>query len=520
MANINLGRVVPKFVGDFNQEQRYTELDIVQYGGSSYVAKEEVQGEVPGNSNKWQLVAKKGDAGEDGADGESDTVGSGHRALARAFRQHELNLRKKALSNLEGKLGEEGYTISGTTIGRTYQLTGEETEILFTDGLTKPYVTIPNATASSGGLLSAKDKRKLDGLSRNSKATSTADGLMSKEMYKQLDNTKNILFRGLRTGHWLIVGEVKNTPWELEDIEIKVFFEQGQKFDSVTLRAGGNRQFIDIVQLDRLSSGSKLFDKAAIVRSSNDKSKFDVKIMVRCGQLPPKNILDRASVNTVQIRSLYGGVYNCTARWQPDGPEHSSLGKDKFIIDLYDEDEAKGGANIPLATDARNGLLDKDDKRKLDKINIDAILSSNEYNDLVQSGQQRGEFSVKKGDFICIGSLFEFQQVKIYGNLYEGDPQGANLGFQYLDMELINYGSPNIYRRCWPMVNRNYVEGKALFDGIAYANGTCLRVANDGYVRFTMKQTVNGSSHLDKPFKQVHFQPASSDIHDLPVSNK
>lgn len=61
MALINIGRILPLFKGDWNDTAVYSKLDIVFYGGSSWVALYENSGEVPDTSStNWQMVAKGG----------------------------------------------------------------------------------------------------------------------------------------------------------------------------------------------------------------------------------------------------------------------------------------------------------------------------------------------------------------------------------------------------------------------------------------------------------------------------
>ena len=54
--NYNLGRVLPIFKGEYDNDEIYTNLDVVYYNGSSYVAKEETQGNLPTDTEYWQSV--------------------------------------------------------------------------------------------------------------------------------------------------------------------------------------------------------------------------------------------------------------------------------------------------------------------------------------------------------------------------------------------------------------------------------------------------------------------------------
>ena len=64
MIKYNLGRVVPKFTGEYNDREVYSEMDIVTYGGSSFISLQ------PDNSNHtpaegenpyWAMLAKHGE---------------------------------------------------------------------------------------------------------------------------------------------------------------------------------------------------------------------------------------------------------------------------------------------------------------------------------------------------------------------------------------------------------------------------------------------------------------------------
>lgn len=61
MAKQILGKVVPIARGTYNSSTQYAILDIVEYNGSSYIAKTNVQGQAPTNTTYWQLLAKQGD---------------------------------------------------------------------------------------------------------------------------------------------------------------------------------------------------------------------------------------------------------------------------------------------------------------------------------------------------------------------------------------------------------------------------------------------------------------------------
>ena len=58
--NYNLGRVLPIFKGEYDNDEIYINLDVVYYNGSSYVAKEETQGNLPTDTEYWQPIAMAG----------------------------------------------------------------------------------------------------------------------------------------------------------------------------------------------------------------------------------------------------------------------------------------------------------------------------------------------------------------------------------------------------------------------------------------------------------------------------
>ncbi len=78
MSTVNLGRIKPIHRGAYSGTTNYSELDIVAYQGSSYLCTSatDITGTPPvdasGDLNTgWQLIAGKGDCGDDGEDGTS-----------------------------------------------------------------------------------------------------------------------------------------------------------------------------------------------------------------------------------------------------------------------------------------------------------------------------------------------------------------------------------------------------------------------------------------------------------------
>ena len=63
MTRQSIGRVTPLSKGAFNSNNTYERLDIITYNGSSYMAKQQTVGNLPTNTEYWQLIAEKGDPG-------------------------------------------------------------------------------------------------------------------------------------------------------------------------------------------------------------------------------------------------------------------------------------------------------------------------------------------------------------------------------------------------------------------------------------------------------------------------
>ena len=60
MSRYNLGRVLPKWKGDFSATEHYDPMDVVLYNGSSYVALCETHGNTPTDTpnDYWSLMVK------------------------------------------------------------------------------------------------------------------------------------------------------------------------------------------------------------------------------------------------------------------------------------------------------------------------------------------------------------------------------------------------------------------------------------------------------------------------------
>ena len=83
MTKIDLGKVAPTYRGNYETNTNYNELDIVEFNGSSYIARKSVTGMTPGTDDaSWGLIANqgpKGDKGDQGPKGDRGPQGSmGH----------------------------------------------------------------------------------------------------------------------------------------------------------------------------------------------------------------------------------------------------------------------------------------------------------------------------------------------------------------------------------------------------------------------------------------------------------
>lgn len=64
-----------KNMGEYNSQTNYEKLNVVTYQGSSYCALKDTTGNLPTNSEYWQLYAEKGDKGDKGDKGETGETG-------------------------------------------------------------------------------------------------------------------------------------------------------------------------------------------------------------------------------------------------------------------------------------------------------------------------------------------------------------------------------------------------------------------------------------------------------------
>lgn len=68
--SVNLGRIMPKYTGDYSTNVNYNTLDIVFYEGNSYIATQPSLRQTPAiDSEYWGLISSKGDKGDKGDTG-------------------------------------------------------------------------------------------------------------------------------------------------------------------------------------------------------------------------------------------------------------------------------------------------------------------------------------------------------------------------------------------------------------------------------------------------------------------
>ena len=74
--SVNLGRIMPKYTGDYSTNVNYNTLDIVFYEGNSYIATQPSLRQTPAiDSEYWGLISGKGDKGDKGDTGATGQKG-------------------------------------------------------------------------------------------------------------------------------------------------------------------------------------------------------------------------------------------------------------------------------------------------------------------------------------------------------------------------------------------------------------------------------------------------------------
>ncbi len=134
----NLGRVSLAPRGEYDPQAQYRRLDIVGYGGSSYLALRDLQGVTPENGADYMLIAQRGDvgaAGEAGPQGEQGVQG------------------EKGDTGEKGGAGDTGNGIAGIerTSGSGAAGTTDTYTITMTDGSTSAFQVYNGADGTGAG---------------------------------------------------------------------------------------------------------------------------------------------------------------------------------------------------------------------------------------------------------------------------------------------------------------------------------------------------------------------------------
>ena len=134
----NLGRVSLAPRGEYDPQAQYRRLDIVGYGGSSYLALRDLQGVTPENGADYMLIAQRGDvgaAGETGPQGEQGVQG------------------EKGDTGEKGGTGDTGNGIAGIerTSGSGAAGTTDTYTITMTDGSTSAFQVYNGADGAGAG---------------------------------------------------------------------------------------------------------------------------------------------------------------------------------------------------------------------------------------------------------------------------------------------------------------------------------------------------------------------------------
>lgn len=131
---IDLGIVGIKNMGGYDSQTQYEKLNVVTYQGSTYCALKDTKGNVPTNTEYWQLYAQKGDKGDTGNTGNTgpqgpkgDTGSPGGKPLVASSTSEMTDTTSVYVNTTDGKW----YFYDGDSweIGGTYQSTelGEDT---------------------------------------------------------------------------------------------------------------------------------------------------------------------------------------------------------------------------------------------------------------------------------------------------------------------------------------------------------------------------------------------------------
>ena len=100
-----LGIVSIKPRGEYNSETAYEKLNVVTYQGSSYCAKTNTQGNLPTDTNFWDLMVEKGEKGDTGDNGYTPVKGVDY-YTSEDKEELELTLKSDVANEVSEQLGE------------------------------------------------------------------------------------------------------------------------------------------------------------------------------------------------------------------------------------------------------------------------------------------------------------------------------------------------------------------------------------------------------------------------------
>ncbi len=171
-TSTNLGRVslVPR--GEYDPQAQYQRLDIVRYGGSSYLALRDLQGVTPEDGTDYMLISEKGGKGDRGVSGDAagfgavsatvdDTSGTPSVDVSSAgpdtakefsFAFHGLK-GEQGIRGVKGDTGETGNGIASIerTSGTGAAGTTDTYTITMTDGSTAEFQVYNGADGAGAG---------------------------------------------------------------------------------------------------------------------------------------------------------------------------------------------------------------------------------------------------------------------------------------------------------------------------------------------------------------------------------
>ena len=202
MGRTRISKIVPTTKGEWSASTAYEYMDIVQKGGSSWLAKVENTNVEPSEGDTWMLLAEKGEKGDQGIQGiqgvKGDTGAQGEKGDAGA--QGEKG--DKGDTGEKGDKGDQGYspsvTVSKTGTTTTISVTDESgtTTATIEDGVQVEY---PRFGVSGVGKSASKLTRLWDSadLSEPTPGTDTVPCSSPYDAYAPFNRKKCV-------GNWVL----------------------------------------------------------------------------------------------------------------------------------------------------------------------------------------------------------------------------------------------------------------------------------------------------------------------------